>query len=1066
MESSKSSPKRLNGLFSNALSKLSTITRKRGLNRESFAYENAEKNIIIMKKDITSHKDLIGKRSFGPAIIRKLGELEETGTIQYIEDAKTDPVLTLTNVHGIGSVKAKELITKNITTIDDLKEHSNELTIPQNMALKYYDEIQKRIPREIIEKYENKLNSVLSSIDEKAELEIAGSYRRNLKTSGDIDIIVTHSENTQFIFSKFLNILKDKNIITGFLSRGNIKSLTITQIEDDIHRRTDFIYSPPDEYPFALLYFTGSKNFNTVMRNHALKMGYSMNEHGLYRMINGKKENSKIERIFKSEKEIFSFLNLEYKEPEERTDGNSVVLIKKTDTDKPTLTSIMNKMTKNISCKDDKSKKCGPISAPSNSKFYTPSSIIETKTDLPYVQPSVSSLSNKSILKQITEKLNKNKSIIPIKEQEMSEIKDKKRTYKQLMSLIEKDEYNAIEQFTEDELALLVKKLNESYYNKEPAIDDIKYDVIKNKLMEINSDNKVLSEIGAPVNKQKAKLPYFMASMDKIKPDTKALEKWMEKYEGDYVISAKLDGVSGLYTTMGDEPKLYTRGNGEIGQDVSYLIPYFKLPSEKGITLRGEFIIQKELFENNYAKDSSNARNFVAGVINAKRVSKKKYEDLDFVAYEVIEPKLKPSEQMEKLLNLHVDTVLNENRDNLTNDDLSDILLKWRDVYKYDIDGIIVIHDEIYERENKNPEHAFAFKMVISDQVAEATVLDVLWEASKDGYLKPRIRIEPITLGGVKIEYATAFNAAFVEKHKLGFGAIVKLVRSGDVIPHILDVVTPSSEAKFPNENYSWNENHIDIILDNKENNITVRKKNIEYFFSTVLKVDNMGPGIVKKLAESEYNTIAKILEMTISDFKTLDGIQEKTASKIYNSIESKIESASLVTIMAASNIFGHSIGEKKIKIILQNYSNVLLDEIDNESKIEKIKTIKGMGEKTPKYFVENIPKFLEFLKETKLSYKLEDNKITKTDKLSNITLKTDHELYEKNIVFTGFRDKKLMDKLENEYQVNLTTTINKNTYLVIAKDPESTGSKILKAKTLNIPVFSKEEFEAKYPDL
>jgi NAD-dependent DNA ligase len=77
-----------------------------------------------------------------------------------------------------------------------------------------------------------------------------------------------------------------------------------------------------------------------------------------------------------------------------------------------------------------------------------------------------------------------------------------------------------------------------------------------------------------------------MWSMDKIKPDSGTLDKWKQKYPGPYVISCKLDGVSGLYTTEGAEPKLYTRGDGKVGQDVSYLIPYLKLPKERGLVIR------------------------------------------------------------------------------------------------------------------------------------------------------------------------------------------------------------------------------------------------------------------------------------------------------------------------------------------------------------------------------------------------------------------------------------------------------------------------------------------------
>ena len=102
----------------------------------------------------------------------------------------------------------------------------------------------------------------------------------------------------------------------------------------------------------------------------------------------------------------------------------------------------------------------------------------------------------------------------------------------------------------------------------------------------------------------------FMGSMDKIKPDTKALPNWQQKYDGPYVLSVKLDGVSGLYTTMEDIPKLYTRGNGKVGQDVSHLIPFLKLPKERGIVIRGEFIMKRSVYDEKYKSSSANSRNF------------------------------------------------------------------------------------------------------------------------------------------------------------------------------------------------------------------------------------------------------------------------------------------------------------------------------------------------------------------------------------------------------------------------------------------------------------------------
>ena len=134
----------------------------------------------------------------------------------------------------------------------------------------------------------------------------------------------------------------------------------------------------------------------------------------------------------------------------------------------------------------------------------------------------------------------------------------------------------------------------------------------------------------------------------------------MEKYNDGYVISAKLDGVSGLFSNEGGIPKLFTRGNGKIGQDISHLIPYLKLPLKPNVTIRGEFIIKKDVFDHFYKDKFSNPRNFVSGVINSKTISKSKINHIDFVAYEVIIPELHPKDQMEFLKALEVNVVLND----------------------------------------------------------------------------------------------------------------------------------------------------------------------------------------------------------------------------------------------------------------------------------------------------------------------------------------------------------------------------------------------------------------------
>jgi DNA polymerase/3'-5' exonuclease PolX len=316
--------------FIKLLNELYTIMMSQGEPFRARAYKKAQETIMTIKEDITSPEQLKGKPGIGETILKKLKEYVETGTLQLIEREKRNPVNIFTQVYGIGPKKAKELVQKHkITTIKQLRENQDLLNDKQKIGLKYYEDVLKRIPREEIDEYKKVLQKIFDTFKHKipgSTMEIVGSYRRGASDSGDIDIIIGNESGNIEIFNSFLDILIEKKIIIELLSRGKVKSLVMAQLPGKTPRRVDFLFSPPEEYAFAILYFTGSAIFNTMMRQHALHMGYSMNEHGLYKMETGKK-TTKLDILFKNEKQIFNFLHMEYKKPTERKDGNAVVII-------------------------------------------------------------------------------------------------------------------------------------------------------------------------------------------------------------------------------------------------------------------------------------------------------------------------------------------------------------------------------------------------------------------------------------------------------------------------------------------------------------------------------------------------------------------------------------------------------------------------------------------------------------------------------------------------------------------------------------------------------------------
>ena len=975
--------KRWNEDFMKVLQELQDVLTRTGEFHRGRAYQRAQETLMLIPEDITNLSQLKNKPYIGKTILAKFKEYMETGTLAVLERERKNPMIVLTRVYGIGAQQAKKFIADGITTLADLrkkfKEDPSYFNKNQRIGIEYYDDIEKRIPRKEIDEYKKVLTPIFEKTTPKgSKFDIVGSYRRGKGESGDIDMIITNEDNNKKAFTNFIEALTKDKIILEFLTKGPIKRLTIGQLPGKTPRRLDFLYSPSDEYAFALLYFTGSKFFNTVMRQRALDRGYTLNEHGFSTMVDGKK-GKKLEQHFPDEKSIFNFLGMKYKEPAERLDGRSVEDIEKTPKEES---------------KEKTPKK--KEENPPKKKEDNPPKKKEEKTP------------KKKTLKEKEKKEKKEETPKRRTSPRNKTLKKKTINAKELIKKFKKEGANLLAHLSEDELSAIIRAANDAYYcNKEPLMTDNQYDLVRDYTTDKFPYNAAVQEghtqCAMEVEKNKVQLPYEMWSMDKIKPDTGALTKWKKKYKGPYVLSCKLDGVSGLYSTENGEQKLYTRGNGTVGQDVSHLIPYLKLPKTPDITIRGEFVMAKETFKKKFAGTFANTRNLVAGIVNSKKLEPKKLHELAFVAYEVIKPELKPSAQMKFLSDeKDIEVVKHETRKKITNESLSDVLVKWRAEYEYDIDGVIVIDDKLFPRKRGNPEHAFAFKMVLSDQIVEAKVIDIAWNPSKDGYLKPTIKIEPVVVPGATLNHVTGFNAKYIEDNKIGIGTLIKLIRSGDVIPHILDVIEPADEALMPSVPYKWNATKVDVMVKNISSNEMVQEKRIDRFFK-VIKVDGLGDGNIHKIIEHGYKTLKEILDMTKEDLLQIEGFKEKTATKIYEGIKKKIAEASLVEIMSATNIFGRGFGEKTVESILKAYPDILTSSHSSEEKIELAVGISGIGEKTAQLFVSKIPSFLKFLDQTGLKYKIKEEQ-----KKSSQSYDKSDPLFEKKIVFTGVRDEEI----------------------------------------------------------
>ena len=191
---------------------------------------------------------------------------------------------------------------------------------------------------------------------------------------------------------------------------------------------------------------------------------------------------------------------------------------------------------------------------------------------------------------------------------------------------------------------------------------------------------------------------------------------------------------------------------------------------------------------------------------------------------------------------------------------------------------------------------------------------------------------------------------------------------------------------------------------------------------------------------------------MKQEDFLGVDGFKDKMASKLYANIKDKLATATVQQLLVGSNIIGRGFGEKKIAKIFQEYPNIL-----EERNIDKLASIQGFSQKTASEFIQNIPRFIEFLKDININ--TPSNKMCSELKPNSIT----SVISGKNVVVTGFRDKTL-DSDINTRGGNISGTVSKNTFALIVKSKEDNSStKYMTAEKLGIPIYTVDEFREKF---
>lgn len=309
----------------NNLKILQDYYKKVGDNWRVLAYTKAITAISAYPEEITSRAQAMKIKGVGKGIADKIQEFLKFGKIEKVEDAKKEMgeidkkrttkeqiIDSFKKIWGVGPVKAEELFNKGMRSISDIhKKGEKFLTANQIVGLKYYDDLLEPIPREYIRIFDGVLNYVLNETYGKSsyKLEIAGSYRRGKETSGDIDCLITSNKLT---LKDIIATLSSWNIVTDVLSMRDEKFMGIAHCPSGsgTYIRLDIEFVEKDEWWPALVYFTGSKGFNIIMRGEAKRLGFKLDQHGLF------KSGKKIP--IRSEADLFEKLNMNYLRPSQR----------------------------------------------------------------------------------------------------------------------------------------------------------------------------------------------------------------------------------------------------------------------------------------------------------------------------------------------------------------------------------------------------------------------------------------------------------------------------------------------------------------------------------------------------------------------------------------------------------------------------------------------------------------------------------------------------------------------------------------------------------------------------
>ena len=635
-------------------------------------------------------------------------------------------------------------------------------------------------------------------------------------------------------------------------------------------------------------------------------------------------------------------------------------------------------------------------------------------------------------------------------------------------------------------VALLNRYATEYYTSDNPSVSDSEYDRLYRELVELEAayPDQVLADspthrVGGKVldgfEKYSHQYPLYSLQDAFSREELEAFDARVRKEVAHptYICELKIDGLSiSLTYEKGILVAGATRGDGSIGENITENLKRVKdipltLPEELDITVRGECYMPRASFDQvnqarqeNGEPEFANPRNAAAGTLRQLDTAVVAKRNLATFLYQEASPSTRDSQ--EKVLNhleqlgfvVNPKRILAENIDEIWH--FIQEVGEERDSLPYDIDGVVIKVNDLAGQEElgftvKAPKWAVAYKFPAEEK--EAQLLSVDWTVGRTGVVTPTANLTPVQLAGTTVSRATLHNVDYIAEKDIRKDDTVIVYKAGDIIPAVLRVVESKrvSEEKLdiPTNCPSCNsdllhfEDEVALRCINPRCPAQIMEGLIHFASRDAMNITGLGPSVVEKLFSANLvKDVANIYRLKEEDFLLLEGVKEKSASKLYQAIQASKENS------AEKLLFGlgiRHVGSKASQLLLQHFHSIEnLAQADPEE-VASIESLGGVIAKSLQtYFAtEGSEILLRELKEAGVNLDYKGQTVVADAALSGLT-----------VVLTGKLERLKRSEAKSKLEslgAKVTGSVSKKTDLVVAG--ADAGSKLQKAQELGIEV-------------